>query len=250
MAINWSIADPNAFQRSFDNSRNAMLDIHKGRALKDFSKDPTNPQSVNALMAISPELGFRASEYQQKRREYQREEEARSALMSAYNPATGDLDPDKVRGAYAQSGDIKGITDFNKSQIDQRKSQVESALKQLEVTGQLLGSAVDATSYTMARQRGAAMGIDMSQVPEQYDPEWVRQMQMQTIEAKDRLSIELRKAAQEEQRRHNRVSEGQGEARVRVAQGALGLARQREGRVAKGGGEADNSDLQYLMDGN
>ena len=34
-----------------------------------------------------------------------------------------------------------------------------------------------------------------------------------------------------------------------VRQGALGLARQREGRVAAGGGESgDNSDLNYLMD--
>ncbi len=74
---------------------------------------------------------------------------------------------------------------------------------------------------------------------------------LQTIEAKDKLTIELRKADQDESQRHNRVVEGQGAARISVAQGALGLARQREGRVAsgKGGGaEADNSDLQYLMD--
>jgi hypothetical protein len=250
MAINidWGLLQQpdigNAFQQGYDKGKTKSV-------LRQFAADPNAPGAVNALLEIDPELGMRFGEYQQKRQTYQREEDTRNALMSAYNPTTGDLDPTKVRGAYAQSGDIKGITDFNKSQVDQRKAQVESAVKQLEVTGQLLGSAVDGNSYTMARQRAAAMGLDVSSVPEQYDPEWVRQTMMQTIEAKDKLTIELRKADQEESRRHNRVVEGQGSARIGVAQGALGLARQRESRVAsgKGGGaEADNSDLQYLMD--
>jgi hypothetical protein len=50
-----------------------------------------------------------------------------------------------------------------------------------------------------------------------------------------------------EDARHNRVSEGQGEARIGVAQGALKVA---QTRAAKAADSADNSDLNYLMGGN
>ncbi|MET1083770.1 MAG: hypothetical protein ABWY12_12095 [Burkholderiales bacterium] len=60
------------------------------------------------------------------------------------------------------------------------------------------------------------------------------------------LAAHDRATTREEQRRHNRVSEGQSSARIGIAGGALSLARQREGRIAKGGGTT--ADLSGASD--
>ena len=60
------------------------------------------------------------------------------------------------------------------------------------------------------------------------------------------LAAHDRATTREEQQRHNRINEGQGAARIGIAGGALSLARQREGRIAKGGGTT--ADLSGASD--
>lgn len=60
------------------------------------------------------------------------------------------------------------------------------------------------------------------------------------------LAAHDRAITREEQQRHNRINEGQGAARIGIAGGALSLARQREGRIAKGGGTT--ADLSGASD--
>jgi len=70
----------------------------------------------------------------------------------------------------------------------------------------------------------------------------------------DKILAGIRQDAQfSETLRHNRVSEGQGSARIGIAQSAQGLAREREARIKKwgpqaiilGGVRSDTSDLDY-----
>jgi hypothetical protein len=65
------------------------------------------------------------------------------------------------------------------------------------------------------------------------------------------LMTETRQAAGDaETARHNRVSEGQGESRIGIAQGALDVARGREGRIATGkkdGGDTSSASTGDLL---
>jgi hypothetical protein len=62
---------------------------------------------------------------------------------------------------------------FQKQRIEQHKLQLEEANKQLGVTLQLLGTAHDEGSYQQARQVAAQMGLNVSNVPPNFDPQWV-----------------------------------------------------------------------------
>lgn len=63
---------------------------------------------------------------------------------------------------------------YQKQQIEAHKLQLEEANKKLGVTLQLLGTAHDEGSYQQARQTAAQMGLDVSQVPPNFDPQWVQ----------------------------------------------------------------------------
>lgn len=63
MPINWQLGImPNigaTWLKAYEEGRTE-------RALKDFAADPSNPQSVNALLALSPDIGFKALNYQRQ----------------------------------------------------------------------------------------------------------------------------------------------------------------------------------------
>lgn len=128
---------------------------------------------------------------QRQENEYQRGEAKRVGLMNAYNPTTGAIDAPAARQAYMAGGDVPGAIAFDaaqgKSKVDTLKSQLEIA----QATTGLLSSATDPTSYAAARARAQAMGLDISGVPEQFDPQWVQTATMQSLDAKDRLAAQL-----------------------------------------------------------
>ncbi len=123
---------------------------------------------------------------------YRREDRARAsslreALAGAYNQETGALDPNRAQQAYAQAGDLEGLTAFQKSQRDEQAARIKSALEQTEVIGRLAGSAVDQASYDRARMQAQALGLDVSGLPAQFNPQTVRGIQMQALDAKGQL---------------------------------------------------------------
>lgn len=71
----------------------------------------------------------------------------------------------------------------------------------------LVSSAVDAPSYTRVRGMAQQMGLDVSQIPEQYDPAFVEQAKNAVLTAKDRLDAELRQGTTEVQRGQLRLAE-------------------------------------------
>lgn len=62
---------------------------------------------------------------------------------------------------------------WQKQQAEIRKTQLEDAGKKLTTTLQLLGSARDETSYQRGLQTARQMGLDVSQAPPNFDPQWV-----------------------------------------------------------------------------
>lgn len=182
------------------------------------------------------------AEWTRKQKEYDREDKVREGLTAAYDPVTGRLDTGKARAAYLGAGDIGGAMEIDKNEATRRKAQLEGAWSEMEATARLLGGVKDAQSFAQARAQAQAMGLDMRNVPAEYDPAWVQRTQAQALDLKDRISMELDRERFEETRRHNRATEG-------TAAGALGLAQQRERRIAAGGpgGDITTSSTDQLL---
>jgi hypothetical protein len=225
-------------------------------ALQLYSRDPA--AGIAAVNAVDPVLGSQLTRAAREQEEYDLRHTFRQNLVNAADPETGKIDPNKARQAYVQAGDVEGAMSFDKGLRETATAQLQAGMKQIEVEAQLLGSATDPTSYAAARQRAGSLGVDLSGVPEQYDPAWVQQATQHALTAKERLDAELKRRdddradkALEETKNHNRVSEATAAAnaatargRLGVAQGALSVAK---GRQAKTGG---NDDLGYLMGDN
>lgn len=105
----------------------------------------------------------------------------RNALMGAWNQDTNSVDPTAYTKGLAGIGDYEGLQDFQKNQAaqakaqaDAQKSKLEHGIKQLEVVGQIAGSAKDPASWAAANQQLAAMGIPT--LGDTYDPAHVQQV--------------------------------------------------------------------------
>jgi len=241
----WSLLQQPDFARAALGGYQAGREIGKQKrtdaALQLYAKDPS--AGISALSAFDPQMAAQLTRASREQKQYEREETVRTGLIESYDPATGAIDPSKARSAYLKAGDIEGVMSYDKSRIATRKAELENALSQIETTSKLLSSATDPASYANARAQAVSLGLDVSNAPEQYDPAWVRNAQMQALDIKERLAVELAdkkfRADQEERARDNvRQDAGLG-----IRREALNLARQREGRVASGkGGDGNSSD--------
>lgn len=160
-------------------------------ALADPGFEPNNPQSVNALMRVSPGL--------------------------AQKFAADQLDLKKTRAE----------ADYKSAQAD--KERLAAGLQRFEIIGQLMGGVSDQASYDRARQAAAQQfGPEFAaQIPPVYNPQEIAQKEAQAMSVKARLEKEwkakgydLDVAQQAESARHNRASEG-------ISAGNLSLSRQR-----------------------
>lgn len=100
------------------------------------------------------------------------------------------------------------------SQLDLQNAQLAQAKTHLDMVSGLLGSSVDQASYDMAKQKATSLGLDTSNEPEQFDPNYVKQQMMSTLDAKSRLDLaqkqlEFQQSQQkiDEDARHNKASE-------------------------------------------
>lgn len=103
--------------------------------------------------------------------------------------------PDQMPNKLYAAGLGKQAQEAQKFQVDQQKSardaekaKYETALKQYEVVGQVLGTVRDQASYDAGRQQLQAMGIPTPNAPPQYDPNVVQQFQQQAMSAKDQVA--------------------------------------------------------------
>ena len=103
--------------------------------------------------------------------------------------------PEGLAGAYYKAGLIKPAQEAVKFQTEQQKAareaekaKYETALKQYEIVGQVLGTVRDQASYDAGRQQLQSMGIPTPNAPPQYDPNVVQQFQQQAMSAKDQVA--------------------------------------------------------------
>jgi hypothetical protein len=75
-----------------------------------------------------------------------------------------------------------------KAQVDE--AQVDDALKKLELGSKALSQVYDDTSFQAAKGVMQKAGMDVSGMPESYDPDFVQNAQMQAMDITDRLKME------------------------------------------------------------
>ena len=121
----------------------------------------------------------------------------------AYDPGTGRIDEPKLYGGLAERGFGSEILGIQEQAAKGRKVTAESKTAQLKFASDELGailnaasSSVDQPSYNIALTNLKRLGVDVSGVPEVYDPQYVGQAARQAMDAKQRLDAELQAAGQ------------------------------------------------------
>jgi hypothetical protein len=193
----------------------------------------------------------------------EREAVAASARDNALRGLVGGFGADENANALSllRGGHLEAAQKYQKANTDRQKDAAEAkykaaqadkeriagSLSKLEAIGQLMGGVSDQATYDMARQQAAAtFGPEfMAQVPPVYDPARIAQAQQQAMSVKERLeqewkakgyALDVRKQGEVERSnvtreaetgRHNRSTEGIGYGNLKVAQGNLGVSRER-----------------------
>lgn len=89
-----------------------------------------------------------------------------------------------------------------------KKESREKQLQDLDIMGRLAGSAVDQPSYEAALAEGQKFGLDVSQLPQAYDPNIVKGIMGRSLSAKDRLLMENDALNRKESRDERRYLHG------------------------------------------
>ena len=120
-----------------------------------------------------------------------------------------------------------------KVKAETEKLQLEQGIKKIEFVSQLMGGVKDQASYDQARSIAQKNGLDVSQMPPQYDPVLVEQKRQQGLQVKDQLEqvwkqkgYDLDVRTQAERERSNKASEATSRGQLGVAQANVGLRRQ------------------------
>lgn len=135
---------------------------------------------------------------QQKADQYGRAVAQENALMKitrdAFDPVTGKLDAGKYRTGLGRSGNYAGLQKFEsdqaalaKTQREAQKEQLAAAKSRVELIGQVAGAAKDPQSYAAGLQMLQQAGVDISNIPQQFDPAYVAQARNQALTASQQL---------------------------------------------------------------
>ena len=135
----------------------------------------------------------------------------REAEMRNYL-ATADLSTPEAQNRLLQFGPVgaeiaKNVVTIGAQRAQASKADYEAQSARLRDMYNLVSSATDAPSYARVRQTAAEMGIDVSNIPEQYDPGFVQQAKNSVLTAAERLDAEIRRGTLDVQRRQAAVSE-------------------------------------------
>ena len=106
-------------------------------------------------------------------RERQRREQLRSDLIGAYDVNAGALDPNAARQAYLTAGDMEGLQSFDTNQTRQQEASLEAHRDRIVQAAQFLNGVQDEATWQAARSQASSFGIDLSDVPANYDPAYV-----------------------------------------------------------------------------
>lgn len=120
-----------------------------------------------------------------------------------------------------------------KAQREAEKAQLEGAIQKQGIVAQYAGSAKDQPSWTAAKQALAGMGIDVSQVPDQYDPNTAQTLLQRSLTGVQQLeqtwkqkNFDLDTQKFGETVRNNKTQNGIAAGNLGVAQAGLTLRKQ------------------------
>lgn len=132
-------------------------------------------------------------QFAQAEREQARDLAIGDAYKTNVNP-DGTLNRQGLIGGLASAGQgaaIPGIqktfSEQDKASREAEKARLEQAAQQISLIGQVAGSATDPASYAAGRARLQAAGVDVSQIPAQFDPAYVQQARQQALTAAQQL---------------------------------------------------------------
>lgn len=99
-------------------------------------------------------------------------------------------------------------TAFKEADQQAQARQLDTLTKQATAAKSLAWSISDEGSYQNARDTAIKMGLPNAQnMPQQYDPNLVKRMQMATLDAKDRLDQQWKQTNYDEDKRHHLATE-------------------------------------------
>lgn len=159
-----------------------------------------NYQGLNILGNVQQGMNLRDQMDQRNQRQEQMNRE--KAIRDAYNAGitknydgTVSYDQNKTLGALAGVGGQEYLQEKQRMVAQDQASQkanLEKKIKEVEAMGQLAGSAVDQATYSNAITQAKSMGIDVSQMPQSYDPTFVKSIQARAMTAKDQLESQFK----------------------------------------------------------
>lgn len=103
--------------------------------------------------------------------------------------------PEGLADAYYKAGLVKPAQEAQKFQTEQQKAQREAqkakiadALQQMDYVGQVLTGVNDQASWDAAKATVASKGMDVSNLPAQFDPRFIEQQRMKALPIKEQLA--------------------------------------------------------------
>lgn len=102
----------------------------------------------------------------------------------------------------------KGLAAVAKDQADADKLAFGTAMERQRAIADMAGAATDQASWVRARNTARLLGADVSQIPEQYDPQTARQIAGTAMTQLQRMEQALRERQFGETQRHNQATEG------------------------------------------
>lgn len=103
----------------------------------------------------------------------------------------GYLNQEKINQVPYQRQTQQNALDLDNLKI--RHAQLEDAKNKIDMVQSLLAGSVDQQSYDANRAKAAELGLDVSQEPQVYDPNYIRQHQISLLPVKDQIELELNK---------------------------------------------------------
>lgn len=134
------------------------------------------------------------------------------AMDDAAKSATvnGNFDTDAYANAVSSVDPLTGHKikmDNASAKVSSRKAQLENASAEMEMMSKVLSGVNDPVTYANARATLQNYGLDVTSVPEQYNPQYVESAKQWTLKASERLSHELAVDKLDETKRHNKATE-------------------------------------------
>jgi hypothetical protein len=172
----------------------------------------TQLEPVNILGSYvqGMELG-RANRLAQQQQAAQMEAARQEAELRNYL-SSADLSSPEVQNQLLRFGPqgaemAKNLATMGTQRSQADKANYEAQSQRLKDMYNLVTSAVDPPSYARVRGIAANMGLDVSQIPEQYDPVFVEQAKNSVLTAAERLDAEARARTASIQERQAKVAE-------------------------------------------